>query len=74
MNPIIVTILVKEKQADMIREAKRRQLAYGAQRKRKSPLRRYAAQLQALVQPNRSEKSYLQPDTAKVAAGCTSAG
>lgn len=74
MNPIVVTILVKEKQADMIREAKHRQLAYGARRKRKSPLRRYAAQLQALVRPNRSETPFQQPDTAKVAAGCTSAG
>jgi hypothetical protein len=74
MNPIVVTILVKERQADMIREAKRRQLAYAVQRKRKSPLRRYAAQLQALVRPNRSEKSYQQADIAKATAGCTSAG
>jgi hypothetical protein len=74
MNPIVVTILVKEKQADMIRDAKRHQLAYAAQRKRRSPLRRYAAQLQALVRPNRSEKPYQQPDLAKATAGCTSAG
>lgn len=74
MNPIVVTILVKEKQADMIREAKHRQWANGVQRKRKSPLHRYAAQLQALVRTNRSEKPYQQADIAKATAGCTSAG
>jgi len=70
MNPIVVTILVKEKQADFIREAQRRQLANGRQRKRSSSLHRFAVRLQALLRPNHSQNGYQQPDTVKLPAGC----
>lgn len=69
MNPIVVTILVKEKQADFIREAQRLQMANGRQRKRSSSLQRFAVRLKALLRTNRSQ-NYQQPSTVRMPAGC----